>query len=83
MKPGLALLIVLAATAATAAYAMTRGLYVGSSIYLSPYIRDRLWYEKDCRYLFLSGIRSHQSGGGPTPQAADDNGFCPLLLKQY
>jgi len=83
MKPGLALLIVLAATAATLAYAMSRGLYFDSTVYPSPYIRDHVWYEKDCKYLFLSGIRSYQSGGGPTLQAADDNGFCPLFLKQY
>jgi hypothetical protein len=83
MKPGLALFIFLAATVAAAAFAVSQGLYIGSSVYRSPYIRDRVWYEKDCSYLFASGIHSRQSGGGATPQAADQNGFCPLFQKQF
>lgn len=82
MKPS-AFLVVLVAIATTAAYALNRGLYIGSSIYRSPYNRDQVWYDKDCKYLFLSGIRSQQSGGGPTPQAADDNGFCSLFQRQF
>jgi hypothetical protein len=80
---GWAFLVLAAFAAAAAAYAVNRGVYVGSSIYLSPYIRDRVWYEKDCQYLFPSGIHAQQSGGAPTPQAADDNGFCPLFQKQF
>ncbi len=83
MKPGLALFIVLAVAAAAAAFAVSQGLYIGSSVYRSPYIRDKVWYEKDCRYLFPLGIHSQQSGGGPTPQAADQNGSCRLFQGQF
>jgi hypothetical protein len=79
MKPGWALFALAATMAAIALYALDRGVYVGSSIYPSPYIQDQ--YDKDCRYLSLVGVRSRQSGGGPTPQAADDNGYCPLFQK--
>jgi hypothetical protein len=84
MKLGYLAFSVLAVfAAAAAAYAVNRGVYVGSSIYRSPYIRDRVWYDKDCQYLFPSGIHSQQSGSGPTPQAADEYGFCPLFQKQF
>jgi hypothetical protein len=81
VKLGLAFLAGLAAFAA--AYALDRGVYVGSSIYRSTYIQDRLWYDKSCQYFSLSGVDSRQSGGGPTPQSADDNGFCPLFRRPF
>ena len=37
-----------------ATYALSRGIYAGSKIYLSPYIRGQ--YDKDCRYLSFDGI---------------------------
>ena len=49
MKAGWAFLALAAAAAAGAVYALNQGIYVGSSIYRSPYIQDQ--YEKDCRYL--------------------------------
>jgi hypothetical protein len=79
VKVGLPVLL-LAASIVAATYALSRGIYVGSKIYLSPYIRGQ--YDKDCRYLSFDGILSVQSAGGPTPEATDANGFCPLFHKQ-
>jgi hypothetical protein len=64
-----------------AMYALSQGMYVGSNIYRSPYVRGQ--YDKDCRYLSFNGIRSMQAGGGPTPETADGNGFCPFFHKQF
>jgi len=64
-----------------ATYALRQGIYVGSNIYRSPYIPGQ--YDKDCRYLSFYGIHSLQAAGGPTPEAADANGFCPFFQKQF
>ena len=81
MKAGWAFLALAATAAAGAIYALNQGIYVGSSVYRSPYFKDQ--YEKDCQYLVLFRIQSRPSGGGPTPEAAEHNGYCPLLQQQF
>ena len=81
MKAGWSFLALAATVAAGAVYALNQGIYVGSSIYRSPYIQDQ--YEKDCRYFVLFRIYSQPSGGGHTPEAADQNGYCPLLQEPF
>ena len=80
MNSGWAVLALAATAAVGAIYALNQGVYVGHSIYPSPYIQGQ--YEKDCQYLFLFHIYSKPSGGGATPEAADQNGYCSLLEKQ-
>lgn len=81
MKAGWPFLAFAAVAAAGAIYALNQGVYVGHSIYPSPYIHGQ--YEKDCQYFFLFRIYSKPSGGGATPEAADKNGYCPLLEKKF
>jgi len=67
---------------AAAAYALNRGVYVGSGIHTYTY-GGSIKYAKDCRYLFPSGIHSASVSGwgiGDSQQEAESSDwFCPLF----
>ena len=67
------------AAIATRAYGLNRGVYVGSEVFpYTPSGADKVWYEKDCRYLFPSGIHAQWVTVAPTPEGAD-KGFCTFF----
>lgn len=82
MKLGLAFFAL--ATLATAAYALNRGVYAGSDLHLQPsgYNDVPVWYMKNCKYLFPSGIHTKLAGGGETRREADKS-FCPFFNSEF
>jgi hypothetical protein len=66
-----------------AAYALNRGIYIGSST--DPFtMSNGVFYAKHCRYLFPSGVVLTSAGGsvGRTEAEAErDQWFCPLFQR--
>ena len=78
-----------------AAYALDRGIYVGSKRYIAgaPCCPDTDSFQKRCRYLFITGISEIDARDGvvPAPRAKTDidafnaafekpeNGYCRLF----
>jgi hypothetical protein len=60
------------------AYAMNRGVYVGSKVY---FYKETTW-GKDCYYLFPSGVHTVNVSAGQSAVEAD-RGFCPFFQPQY
>jgi hypothetical protein len=71
MKLGWAFLVVL--VLGLAAYALNRGLYVGSEVHFSDG-----FYKKQCRYLFPSGVVTMEKGNWDIASRAQ-NEFCRLF----
>jgi hypothetical protein len=71
------------AVVAAAAFALNRGVYVGS--YIDTFnFGGKTAYAANCRYLFPSGIHPWFAGAtGDTPQEIDNKEwFCPLFQPQ-
>lgn len=70
LKIGLLLLCLLV----LAGYALNRGVYIGSSVFMeNPY------YYLECRYLFPSGVLKQRVGGWLSEADLRSNNFCPMF----
>ena len=56
-------------------FAISRGVYVGSSI---TKMDDGYWHLV-CKHLYPSGVHRRDTGGWKSPQEAKDNRSCPLV----
>lgn len=68
------------AVVAAIAYALNRGMYVGSEIHLESTVYKEMpyVYVKNCKYLFPSGVYLKFINSNPDREKADV-GFCPLF----
>ena len=60
---------------------LTVGVFVGTETNVK-FARDgRMFFSKDCRYLYLSGFRDvwNRGGVGAYKDTEDERGFCPVL----
>jgi hypothetical protein len=74
----IAVVLVVALTIAGAAYALNRGIFVGSRVLQAPGSTGTYWY-RDCSYLFPSGVVARRNGGWDI-QGDADNEACRLFL---
>lgn len=60
------------------------GIYIGADFATERSLDGKIFYSKNCRYLYLNGTRDIWSGGvGDTPEeaSADKGSFCRPLRK--
>jgi hypothetical protein len=61
-------------------YALSRGLYIGSSIDVSTREGEgRFLYSKSCRYLYLDGVHGITSGSESSSRESVEARSCALL----
>ena len=61
-------------------YGLSLGIFVGSSTKYNTSKGGGDFYSLECRYLYLSGVRTIWGGGtGLTPEEAAHDGFCPTF----
>jgi hypothetical protein len=63
-------------------YGLDRGIFIGSEVRFNERAAQQggSYYSYECRYLYLSGIRTvFGSGTGKTEDEAASEGFCPTF----
>jgi hypothetical protein len=79
-RSSLGLLVLGLAIVVLIAYLLSRGLYVGSTIDVSMRQGEgKFLYSKNCRYLYLSGMRDITNGAEtPSRESAESTSCAPL-----
>jgi hypothetical protein len=75
----IAVVLAVVLTIAGAAYALNRGIFVGSRVYQAPGSTGTTYWYRDCSYLFPSGVVARRVGGWDI-QGDADNEACRLFL---